>query len=247
MRFTILHFETLESTNDEVIRQARSGAPEGLCVIARSQTKGRGRYGRSWSSPPDAGLYLSLLLRPSIKTEFFPLITLMSAVAVHDTLETLYSLECDIKWVNDIYVRQRKICGILSEAVETEYGNTVIVGIGINLLRSIISQEISEIATSIEAETNMKPNKDLLIKRLLEQIDSLYELLKGQNGDEKIRSEWIKRSSYAFGKRVKVKLEKEILYGVTEGIGENGALILRLDSGDIRSISTGDVQQLRES
>jgi len=171
----------------------------------------------------------------------------MSAVAVHDTLETLYSLECDIKWVNDIYVRQRKICGILSEAIETDYGNAVIVGIGINLLRSIISQEISEIATSIEAETNMKPNKDLLVKRLLEQIDSLYELLKGQNGDEKIRSEWIKRSSYAFGKRVRVKLEKEILYGVTEGIGENGALILRLDSGDIRSISTGDVQELREN
>jgi biotin-(acetyl-CoA carboxylase) ligase len=115
------------------------------------------------------------------------------------------------------------------------------------LLRSIISQEISEIATSIEAEINMKPNKDLLVKRLLEQVASNYELLKGQNGDEKIRSEWIKRSSYAFGKRVKVKLEKEILYGVTEGIGENGALILRLDSGDIRSISTGDVQELREN
>jgi hypothetical protein len=104
MNFTILRFDTIESTNTEALNQARRGADEGLCVVARQQTAGRGRHGRVWISEKDAGLFFSVVLRPPLEIRFLPLVTLMSAVAVHDTLETLYEIDCDIKWVNDIQV-----------------------------------------------------------------------------------------------------------------------------------------------
>ena len=119
MNFTILRFDEIDSTNTEALNQARRGADEGLCVVARRQTAGRGRHGRTWISEKDAGLFFSVVLRPAIETRLLPLVTLMSAVAVHDALETLYEIDCDIKWVNDIHVAGKKICGILAETAET--------------------------------------------------------------------------------------------------------------------------------
>src|SRR5215213_44253 len=133
MNFTILRFDEIESTNTEALEQAKRGADEGLCVVARRQTAGRGRKGRVWISEKDAGLFFSIVLRPPVETRFLPLVTLMSAVAVHDTLEALYEIECDIKWVNDILVHDKKICGILAETTETTKGLAVVAGIGINL------------------------------------------------------------------------------------------------------------------
>src|SRR5215204_485038 len=133
MNFTILRFDEIESTNTEALNQARRGADEGLGVVARRQTAGRGRMGRVWISEKDTGLFFSLVLRPPLEPRFLPLITLMSAIAVHDALETLYKIECDIKWVNDIHVRGKKICGILAETCDTAKGLAVVVGIGINL------------------------------------------------------------------------------------------------------------------
>src|SRR3712207_5305830 len=109
MNFTILRFETIGSTNTEALEQARRGADEGLCVVARQQTAGRGRHGRVWISEAGAGLFFSLVLRPKIETRFLPLITLMAAIAVHDALEENFALDCDIKWANDVHVGSKKI------------------------------------------------------------------------------------------------------------------------------------------
>jgi BirA family biotin operon repressor/biotin-[acetyl-CoA-carboxylase] ligase len=246
MNFTILRFDSIESTNTEAINQARRGAPEGLCVVARQQTAGRGRYGRVWISEKDAGLFFSIVLRPKIETRFLPLVTLMSAAAVHDTLEALYGIECDIKWVNDIHVSGKKICGILAETCETPKGLAVVVGIGINLKSTNFPPEIAETATSIEAETGETPDTETLLQKLSYFLSENCALLYGGNGAERIREEWIQRSSYAFGKRVKVVLENETIHGITQGIEENGALRVELDSGEIRAIHAGDVEQLRE-
>nr|MBA3785726.1 biotin--[acetyl-CoA-carboxylase] ligase [Acidobacteriota bacterium] len=86
MKFTILRFDSINSTNTEALNQAKQGADEGLCVVAKQQTDGRGRHGRTWISEKDAGLYFSLVLRPTIESKFLPLLTLMSAVAVYDVL-----------------------------------------------------------------------------------------------------------------------------------------------------------------
>src|SRR5947209_6589382 len=149
---TILRFDSLPSTNTEAARQAALGVAEGLCVIAREQTKGRGRRERMWVSPKDAGIYLSTVLRPRISSESWPLITLMAAVAVHDALFKACSLVTDIKWPNDIYASGKKLCGILAETVETNAGRAVIVGLGVNLNKTALPPELREAATSIEEE-----------------------------------------------------------------------------------------------
>ena len=112
---TILQLDSIDSTNLEAMRQAKAGAPEGLCVVAREQTSGRGRLNRGWESPKDAGLYLSVILRPQIAMEQWPLITLMAALAVGDALLRSCDLRADIKWPNDICVNDRKLGGILAE------------------------------------------------------------------------------------------------------------------------------------
>lgn len=247
MNFTILRFDSLDSTNTEAINQARRGADEGLCVIADLQTAGRGRHGRKWISEENAGLYFSIVLRPVIETRFLPLITLMTAIAVADTLENLYVLKPDIKWVNDIHIGEKKICGILSEMTDTEKGTAVIVGIGINLKSSNFPAEISGIATSIEAETGENSDREELLQSLTRFLNYFYEMLQSKNGAKEIIEEWKKRSSYAFGKVVKVTLEKEIIFGTTDGLEETGALRVKTDSGEIKIIQAGDVENLRKA
>ncbi|MDQ3472943.1 MAG: biotin--[acetyl-CoA-carboxylase] ligase, partial [Acidobacteriota bacterium] len=129
----ILRFDSLPSTNLEAARRAIAGAAEGLCVVASEQTAGRGRLERQWISPKDAGLYFSVVLRPRIHQSSWPLIALAAALAVHDALLEAYSLKTDVKWPNDILSNNRKLCGILSETVETTIGRALVLGIGINL------------------------------------------------------------------------------------------------------------------
>jgi len=154
---TILRFDSIDSTNLEAMRQAKAGAAEGLCVIAREQTRGRGRLDRSWYSPKDAGLYLSVILRPSFEIGRWPLIGLAAALAVFDALENACDLRADIKWPNDIVVNDRKLAGILAETVETRDSGAVVLGIGINLASKNLPVELSESATSIAAINNTRP------------------------------------------------------------------------------------------
>lgn len=245
MNITILPFDTIESTNLEAINQARRGADEGLCVTARQQTAGRGRHGRTWISPKDSGLYLSILLRPTIETRFLPLITFVGAVAVFETLRELYDLKPDIKWANDVHVNERKISGILAETAETEIGLAVILGIGINLNSSNFPDELADIATSIENETSKRPQKGELLRTLISKSINFYEILSRNDGAQKICKEWIARSTYAFGKQVSAKLERETITGITQGIEENGALRIETDDGKITIILAGDVEKVR--
>lgn len=246
MNFTILRFDKIDSTNTEAINQAKRGAEEGLCIVAREQTAGRGRHGRTWVSPKGSGLYFSVILRPQIESKFLPLITLMSAVAVHQALEQVFKFECDIKWVNDIHVGGKKISGILAETVETEKGLAVIVGIGINLKSSNFPPELAETATSIEMETGTTPNVENFLPELTSFLGKYCDILYNLNGAQKIREEWTRRSSYAFGKNVRAVIENETVYGTTQGIEENGALRLETNTGEIKIIHAGDIEQLRQ-
>lgn len=247
MNFTIFNFDQIESTNTEALNQAKRGADEGLCVVAERQTKGRGRHGRVWISEKNAGLYFSIVLRPKIEMRFLPLITLMSAIAVHDAISRLYDLKPDIKWVNDIHIGEKKVCGILAEMTETTKGTAVIVGIGINLKTSNFPAEIAASATSLETETGNEIKKDELLHSLTRFLDFFYGILQSENGAKIIVEEWTRRSSYAFGKEVKVKLENESVFGTTDGLEKNGALRVKTDLGEIRIIQAGDVENLRQT
>lgn len=246
MNFTILRFDAIGSTNTEAINQAKQGANEGLCVVARQQTAGRGRHGRVWISEKDAGLFFSIVLRPQFEIRFLPLITLMSAVAVFDALRGLYQLKLDIKWANDVHVRGKKISGILAEMCETNKNLAVVVGIGINLKSTNFPPELAKIATSIEDETGKEPDSEILLEHLTGKFSHFYAILQNENGAEKIRREWTRRSSYAYGKNVQVRLENEMIKGTTRGIEENGALRVETDSDEIRVVQAGDVERLRK-
>lgn len=249
MNINILRFDTIGSTNTEAANQARQGADEGLCVIARQQTAGRGRHGRTWVSPPDSGLYFSIVLRPKLAPKELSLITLMTGVAVYDTLKEL-GLKPDIKWVNDILVNEKKICGILAEAVETPAGNAVIVGIGINITNKNFPNEVAEFATSIMSEPGAIATgfrTDQLETSLTSFINYWYEILKTESGPKEIIKNWRTRSSYFSGKSVRVTLPGETMEGTTDGLEPNGALRVKLANGSIRVVQAGDVERLRST
>lgn len=228
----------------EAAKQARRGAAEGLCIIAREQTAGRGRHGRTWVSEKDAGLYFSMVLRPVIEARFLPLITLMSGIAVCDALgET--GLEPDIKWVNDLLVNEKKISGILTETFDTSDGLAVIVGIGVNLRSSNYPPEVSWRATSIEAEGGPIVSADEFARMLTQRIGHLYPVLCNEGGPSRIIDEWRLRSSYFSGKRVRVHVPNETIEGTTDGVEETGALRLRRTDGSIAIIQAGEVETVR--
>jgi BirA family biotin operon repressor/biotin-[acetyl-CoA-carboxylase] ligase len=242
---TILRLDSIDSTNLEAMRQARAGAAEGLCVVAREQTQGRGRLDRSWQSPKDAGLYFSIVLRPSLEINSWPLITLMAALAVSDALLKACNLRPDIKWPNDLCANDRKICGILAETIDTEAGPAAIVGIGINLKADSLPATVGDLATSVEAITGAAPDSTRVLNELLKAIGERYELLQSPMGGEHTIREWCANSSYAIGRQVRVALERDTFEGTTRGLESDGALRVETDGGKIRLVRAGDVTALR--
>ena len=242
-----LRYDSLPSTNTELARLASEGAEEGLAIVAEEQTAGRGRLQRAWSSPKGAGLYFSILLRPVMAPDHWPLITFMAALAVGDALNEAAGVETDIKWPNDLLSGERKICGILAEAIETPSGRAVIVGIGINLTQAAFPSELREVATSVAEASGREPEREALIASLLRALSRWYSLLHEVGGREKIVAAWSSRSSYATGKLVQVSNGDEIWQGTTCGVEHDGALRLETGNGETRLIRAGDVHSLRSS
>lgn len=250
----IMRFDSVGSTNTEATRHAARGAAEGLIILAREQIAGRGRRKREWSSPKDAGLYLSIVLRPRCPIERTPLITLAAAIAVCDALRQQCSLCADIKYPNDLLCGGRKICGILAEMSNERTTNgandssIVILGVGINIEARAIPEELRDTATAIEVETNGalgQEGREGLLRGIVKRFGSLYEELHAEAGAATIVREWSARSSYAEGKAVRVSTETEIFEAVTSGLAPDGALCVRMADGTTRSIYAGDVVALR--
>lgn len=160
---SIYYYDTLPSTNDKAKELAAKGAPHGTVIIAGSQTNGRGRMGRSFYSPSGTGLYMSIILRPDISAELATCLTAVSAVAVHKTLYSLFNKETEIKWVNDLLLDSKKVCGILAEGAPLRsVSNTspnafaaieyIVIGIGINLSDSGFPSELAGIAGSLQLD-----------------------------------------------------------------------------------------------
>ena len=242
---TILRIESLDSTNLEAARQAKAGAPEGLCIVAREQTAGRGRLDRKWLSTKDAGLYVSIILRPRIELRHWPLIPLVAGLAVGDALLQACDLKVDIKWPNDIYVNERKLAGILVETIDTPSGPLAIVGVGINLMSQHFPPELAGQATTVEAATNSTADVEVLLEKLVKAINERYESLQTEGGIESTMREWCASSSYAYDRAVRVSLHDETFDGLTRGLASDGALRVETEAGKLRIVHAGDVTALR--
>jgi len=243
----ILRFESLPSTNTELARLASEGAEEGLAIVADEQTAGRGRLQRAWSSPKGAGLYFSILLRPEIPIDHWPLLTFMAALAVGDALNEAGGVTTDIKWPNDLLSGERKICGILAEAIETPSGRAVIVGIGINLTQAAFPADLTDVATSVSEASGQEPEREAILAALMRALSRWYSLLNEPGGREKIVAAWSGRSSYALGKLVQVSNGDDVWEGTTCGVEHDGALRLNTGNAEVKLVRAGDVYSIRSS
>ncbi len=236
----ILQFDTLASTNDYAKDLAAAGAAEGTTVTARTQTQGRGRQGRTWSSLPDAGLYFSVILRPRLAPARSSVLTLAAAVAVAETFREEFHLPADIKWPNDILVGGRKICGILVEsAIEGTSLQYAILGIGVNLAHREFSDELRALATSLFLESGAQVSPQEFLSPLIQRMDGWYR--KALANPQEVIARWEELSSYARDCLVRISSEDENVEGITRGLTANGGLRLELASGEMREIVSGDV------
>jgi len=236
------HYIEVDSTNTRARQLADDGAPEGEIVIAEQQSRGRGRVGRNWISPPFINLYLSVVLRPHLPPAHAPQITLMAAVALADTVAQFVSEPPAIKWPNDILLRGKKLAGILTESsVSPERINYVILGIGVNINFSqvVMPEAIRERATSLLECAGEPVSREAFLGRLIQDLDRCYGIL-GEAGFNRIAQRWESYFSLR-GKRVRVEMGDEGLAGVAKGIDNDGALIIEGERRQFHRVLAGDV------
>ena len=240
-------FHELDSTNTYARRLAEEGAPEGEVVIAEQQTRGRGRLGRSWVSPPYVNLYLSVLLRPTLPPIQAPQITLTAAVALADAVSAFISQPPVIKWPNDILVEGQKLAGVLTESSCTsERIEFVVLGIGVNVnfRRALMADGLRDRATSLMEVGRRSVSREAFLRRLIQDLDRCYGILQ-ESGFRAIAPRWEAYFGHR-GKKVRVESEQEILIGEAKGIDGDGALIIKSDQGVHHRILAGDVTAVKD-
>ena len=234
------HFETIDSTNLKAKELAAAGAEHGTLVTADTQYAGIGRRGRSWSSEKDAGIYMSMLLRPEIETDKASMLTLVAALAVETAIAESFNCQPMIKWPNDIVLNKKKICGILTEmalkGTEIDY---VVVGIGINANNKDFPEEIKNTASSLSLELNSEINREMLITKVWKQFAVYYELFL-QTGDLSLIKEEYEKALVNKEETVKVLDPLGEYTGIAKGITNTGELIVDTESG-ITFVSGGEV------
>jgi BirA family transcriptional regulator, biotin operon repressor / biotin---[acetyl-CoA-carboxylase] ligase len=233
----IHYFDSIGSSNDVALRLADAGAPEGTVIVAGAQTAGRGRRGRDWFSPPGAGLYVSLILRPP--AEVSAAMTLMAGVALADAIRIGTGLAARIKWPNDLLVDNLKLAGILAEGGGSTY---VVLGFGVNLTRAAYPPAIANRATSIEHELGRAPDRGVVLAEALASFSARYADLVGGRFDA-ILGRWRELSPSSHGAAVEWMTPAGPVRGTTAGIDDRGALLVRVGPR-IETIVGGEITWL---
>jgi BirA family biotin operon repressor/biotin-[acetyl-CoA-carboxylase] ligase len=237
----IQHFQSIESTQGFAISLAKEGIEEGVVVWADEQTKGRGRFGRRWFSLPSKSLTFSFILRPKLKADLIPYLSLFPAIACAYALEKL-GARCELKWPNDILIEGKKAGGILVDVeIKENKIEWAVVGIGINvnLEHNDFPSDIRQSATSLRIALGESFEISPLLKEILKELNDKYSLCFSDKGREKIREEWEKRD-FLRGKEIEVMVGEKRIRGIAEGIDERGFLRVRIGE-KIVAFSGGEV------
>lgn len=238
--FNFINFEEIDSTNN-YIKNNWKNLPDLTVVTAEKQTAGRGRTGKSFESPKGTGAYFSLLLKNNISVEISKRLTVMAAVAVLDELKTVTQRDIKIKWVNDIYIDGKKVCGILTEGSvnpEKDIWNYAVIGIGINLNKpeNGFPSEIADIVTTVFESECSEMQKQKLINGIVCRI---YKMLIGQDADYIDR---YRKSSYLDGRKINIIRENSSEPATALYIDENCNLVVKKDeNGETETLFSGDV------
>lgn len=241
------------STNDDVLALARAGAPAGIVVMADQQSRGRGRQGRTWVSPPGANLYLSFLVRPDAQPGAAPPITLAAGVAVAEAMNE-FGAKASIKWPNDILLLinnnnnnmemeptvERKVAGILTESVSRGARlEAVVVGIGANLNWRDLPAELAATATSLALATGTLIDRAAFAEILLERLEHWIDVLL-TDGSAPVVAAWKARAA-TLGRRVTVSDGNPPESGRARDVDDTGALVVERDDGSIVKIRSGEI------
>ena len=233
------HLARVESTNDEAAAWARTGAPAGAIVVADEQTRGRGRLGRRWHSPPGASLYLSAVLRPPLAPHRVPPLTLAAGVAVAEAL-VQFDVAPALKWPNDVLVDGKKVAGILTEmSADLDRVHHVVVGIGVNLNLRAFPEELAAIATSLAMVRGTTVARAEFAAALCARLEHWHDRFVA-DGAAPVVAAWRQHARF-FGKRVQVTAGRDRMEGIAEDLDEDGALRLKLDDGRTLRVVAGEL------
>ncbi len=237
----ILYFDSIDSTNNELKRQAETQVCHGLLAVAEEQTAGRGRRGHAWVSPPGTGIWFSFLLKPQISPDKASMLTLVAAIAVARAISETIGLVSQIKWPNDIVVNKKKVCGMLTElSAEMTQVNYVVIGIGINANNREFPDEIKETATSLYIESGKPVKRAAVIEAVGRYFEQYYDAFIKAGDLSLIMNEYNDMLVNA-GNQVRIiSGDSEEIYTAV-GINPQGELVVKDEDGNIKDIRSGEV------
>lgn len=236
----LLVLETVDSTNDYLKRRA-SELAEGTVVIANEQTGGKGRLGRKFFSPPSMGIYMSMLLKPDCAPLDAATLTANVAVAVCRAIEKVSPFSPDIKWINDLILRGKKICGILCESSITDHKlDYVIVGIGLNVITRFddFPMDIRRLAGSIYSQTGEVIDRGQLIMAIIQELDAMYTAWKE---NPRVYLEEYRRRCKMLGQQVEIYSSEGNFNVVAQDISDDFGLTVRYENGEVKTLHAGEV------
>ncbi|MBM4272819.1 MAG: biotin--[acetyl-CoA-carboxylase] ligase [Deltaproteobacteria bacterium] len=243
----VYFFREVDSTNDVAFGLASSGAAEGTAVIADHQKEGKGRLSRRWQSPPGCNLYTSLVLRPAMSPSVAPQITLMAGVVMAELIAQFCPGKVELKWPNDVMIRGKKVCGILTEMkASVDQGVEFIIagiGINVNMKKEEFDEAFRDVATSLREEAGTEISRLDFTVNLYEKFEHRYFMLL-REGFEPIKDRWLEYADIV-GKYIKVRFNEAVQAGNVIGIDAHGALLLRDESNHVRRIMAGDASIIR--
>lgn len=237
----LFYFEEIDSTNTKAKQLADKDAVQGTLVVANMQTGGKGRRGRTWESPANSGIFMSLVLKPNLNPIKASMLTLVMALAAVKACNEVTQSSCFIKWPNDIVLNGKKICGILTEmSAELDYINHIVIGIGINANIDSFPLELKEKATSIKLETGEKIKRAQLINQILLKFEEEYDIfMKSQNLESQTKE--YNRLLINCNKEVVIIEPSKEYTGVALGINEKGELLVKKEDGQVCAVYAGEV------
>lgn len=249
LNWIIREYGTVTSTQDVARELALSGAAEGTVVLAEHQSRGRGREGRKWYSPPDSGIWATCILRPKVASGRLPLLSMAVSVSIAAAIEALTGRTVSLKWPNDVYMGGRKLGGVLCEAETNSRAGTlfVLAGFGINLRDPLggFAREIAGLATSLESETGSRFEKAAVLSSILVTLEKMYDCLCEDRGMAVI--EEARARDMLRGSNVKLRVGTRIVEGEAVGLGGNGGLLLARVGQDPMEFTSGEVIEVSRS
>jgi BirA family biotin operon repressor/biotin-[acetyl-CoA-carboxylase] ligase len=239
----VLSYPAVESTNTLALTMGREGATTGTVLVAETQSRGRGRLGKSWSSPPGTGLYCSILLRPVMPLPHLSRLTLAVGLATAKAIDEVSSVVSAIKWPNDVLIQGRKVAGILAECdLSSGERPLVALGIGINLGTQLTQfpQEIQATATSLLLASGKVICKGVMLTTLLQRIDQMVAKLEEGNF-VRILDEWRAKDATVGQRLTWLAISGQTVHGVSLGPDHEGQLVVRDSAGECHHVLSGDI------